>query len=348
MGTTVEKLNKVLKTKEAIRISINNKGGTLTESDTFSSYSTAIDNIQTGSGENPLQYIIDNQEGNGKPSCYYLFYYYKGTSLDSVLKSLDFSKVTSMSCMFSSCSSLTTIPLFDTSNVTDMNKMFYYCSKLTTIPLFDTSNVTDMQYTFYNCSKLTSIPQLDTSKVTYMDYMFSSCSSLTTIPQLDTSNVTTINSMFENCSNLTSIPQLNTSNVTNMQYTFHNCSKLTSIPQLDTSKVTYMDYMFGDCTSLEKIDITKLASGTSQTNNFAYSCKTLKTLIIRTMDTIPTLNSNAFTNCYHFYGTTNATYNPEGLKDGAIYVPDDKVEALKVATNWSVFADIIKPLSTLV
>ena len=74
----------------------------------------------------------------------------------------------------------------------------------------------------------------------------------------------------------------------------------------------------------------------------------LKILIIRTMDTIPILNSNAFNNCYHFYGTTNATFNPEGLKDGAIYVPDDKVEELKVATNWSVFADIIKPLSTLV
>lgn len=60
------------------------------------------------------------------------------------------------------------------------------------------------------------------------------------------------------------------------------------------------------------------------------------------------LDSNSFNNCYHFYGTTNADYNPEGLKDGAIYVPDDKVEELKVATNWSVFADIIKPLSTLV
>ena len=51
MGTTVEKLNKVLETKEAIRTSINSKGGTLTESDTFSSYATAIDNIQTGRNE---------------------------------------------------------------------------------------------------------------------------------------------------------------------------------------------------------------------------------------------------------------------------------------------------------
>ena len=66
------------------------------------------------------------------------------------------------------------------------------------------------------------------------------------------------------------------------------------------------------------------------------------------MGTIPTLKSNAFNKCYHFYGTTDATYNPNGLKDGRIYVPDDKVASLKTATNWSVFADIIKPLSEYV
>ena len=66
------------------------------------------------------------------------------------------------------------------------------------------------------------------------------------------------------------------------------------------------------------------------------------------MTNIPALNSNAFNNCYHFTGTTNATYNPQGLKDGRIYVPDDKVDALKTASGWSTYADIIVPLSTLV
>ena len=54
MGTTADKLNKVLQTKEAIRTAINNKGGTLTETDTFSSYATAIDNIQSGSANEPI------------------------------------------------------------------------------------------------------------------------------------------------------------------------------------------------------------------------------------------------------------------------------------------------------
>ena len=99
------------------------------------------------------------------------------------------------------------------------------------------------------------------------------------------------------------------------------------------------------CKVLEKIDITKFIDGNSE---FASRCYSLKTLIIRTMDTIPSLYNTAFQYCYHFYGTTDATYNPNGLKDGRIYVPDDKVEALKTATNWSVYADIIVPLSTLV
>ena len=47
MGTTVEKLNKVLETKESIRNAINNKGGTLTENNKFSDYVTAINNLSS-------------------------------------------------------------------------------------------------------------------------------------------------------------------------------------------------------------------------------------------------------------------------------------------------------------
>lgn len=72
---------------------------------------------------------------------------------------------------------------------------------------------------------------------------------------------------------------------------------------------------------------------TDNNAGFASNCYSLTKLIIRNMNKIPTLSSNAFNNCYHFKGTVNANYNPDGLKDGAIYVPDDKVEELKAATN---------------
>ena len=140
-----------------------------------------------------------------------------------------------------------------------------------------------------------------------------------------------------------------TENVTNMGYMFQACNNLITIPQLDTSNVYDMSGMFYFCRNLTTIDITHMnIISPSNTSQFAYNCYSLIKLIIRNMGTIPQLNTNSFNNCYHFTGTTDPTYNPNGLKDGRIYVPDDKVEALKTATNWSVYADIIVPLSTLV
>ena len=230
--------------------------------------------------------------------------------------------------------------------------LFSNCETLTDeqlnsiIKFDDTENVTNMVGMFSRCDNLTTIPLLDTSKVTDMGSMFSNCKKLTTIPLLDTSNVTNMGSMFYYCEKLPTIPLLNTSNVTDMSNMFDGCYELTTIPLLNVSKVGNMRYMFSHCEKLTKIDINKLVD--SRNDGFASNCYSLKTLIIRTMDTIPSLHSYAFINCYHFYGTVDATYNPDGLKDGRIYVPDDKVESLKTATNWSVFADIIVPLSTYV
>ena len=188
----------------------------------------------------------------------------------------------------------------------------------------DTENVTNMINMFYNCTNLETNPQLNTSKVSSMNGMFKYCRKLVTYMQLDTSSVTTMNEMFYQCERLTSV-------------------------KMDTRNVTSMKDMFNFCRNLVTIDITHMNfTSTSNSYNFAYYCSSLTKLIIRNMNTIPALNSNAFNNCYHFTGTTNETYNPQGLKDGRIYVPDDKVDALKTATNWSVYADIIVPLSTLV
>ena len=174
MGTTAQKLNKILETKEAIRTAINNKGGTLTTTDTFASYSSAIDSLP--SGGNTLKTLLDATK-----SCYYLFYEYQGTSANDL------------------------ISYSDTENVTSMESMFYQCSSLTSIPQLDTSKVTNMYGMFASCPSLTSIPQLDTSKVTNMTNMFAYCLELTSVPQLDTSKVTNMYGMFQNCSKLEEI-----------------------------------------------------------------------------------------------------------------------------------------------
>ena len=170
--------------------------------------------------------------------------------------------------------------------------------------------------------------------------------------RLDTSKVTNMEYMFDECKNLTTIPQLNTSNVTDMRCMFDGCKNLTTISQLDTSKATDMNYMFRNCSSLEKIDITKLADAPyafdRRENYYIFeNCHSLKTIIIRTMHKVPIINDVLFNGCYHFKGTQNTNYNPSGLKDGKIYVPDYMVEELKSASVWRSFADLIVPLSTL-
>lgn len=50
MGTTTDKLNKILESKAAIKAAITNKGVEVSDTDTFASYADKINNIQTGGG----------------------------------------------------------------------------------------------------------------------------------------------------------------------------------------------------------------------------------------------------------------------------------------------------------
>lgn len=57
MGTTVDKLNKLLETKQAIKTAIINKGVEVSESDTFRSYADKINNISSGGSGDVIQAI---------------------------------------------------------------------------------------------------------------------------------------------------------------------------------------------------------------------------------------------------------------------------------------------------
>ena len=165
----------------------------------------------------------------------------------------------------------------------------------------------------------------------------------------DTENVTNMVYMFGYCSELEIHPTINTINAENINYMFTQCTKLkTAI--LDTTNVIKMESCFSNCQLLEKVDLTSLDKITSTSNigNAFTWCYSLKKLIIRTMNTIPALSTSTFSRCYHLLGTVNSTYNPNGDKDGYIYVPDNMVNSLKSATNWSTYATQIKPLSELV
>lgn len=87
---------------------------------------------------------------------------------------------------------------------------------------------------------------------------------------------------------------------------------------------------FMNCRSLKE---AYFDSVTSIGANAFYLCQALRTLVIRTPSVCSL--SSALTNCGIEYGT------------GYVYVPDNLVEQYKSATNWSDYAEQIKPLSEL-
>ena len=130
---------------------------------------------------------------------------------------------------------------------------------------------------------------------------------------------------------------------------FQYCQYLTSASL--PSATTLADNVFNECTRLKNVDV---ASATSlKTNAFSTcselvrislpavasigemvfrSCRALTTVILGNTSQVATLsNTNAF------YMASNAI----------IYVPDALVDSYKSATNWSTYADRIKPISEL-
>ena len=153
------------------------------DNDPYNLYSTPIYGIFT---DNEYHVYTPAPEIYAPVNSSYLF-------RELVVQSIDFgngfntSNVTNMDCMFSGCSSLTSLDLshFNTSNVTDMLGMFSGCSSLTSLDLshFNTSNVTDMAAMFSGCTNLQSInlSSFNTSMVGTLASMFYGCENLVTL-----------------------------------------------------------------------------------------------------------------------------------------------------------------------
>lgn len=115
-------------------------------------YSPVKVNVPQTAESGTLKALLD-----AKQSSSYLFYDYRGVSIDGLISFNDTANVTNMSSMFNRCYNLKTIPELYTSNVTDMTQMFKDCSSLITIPALDASNVTKMTSIFQYCYRLSTI-----------------------------------------------------------------------------------------------------------------------------------------------------------------------------------------------
>ena len=145
---------------------------------------------------------------------------------------------------------------------------------------------------------------------------------------------------------------------------FARLSKVTSIdlPNVTSIPSNCVNY----CDKLAKINMPLVTSVPSQGIHSCYGlqyvsipsvtkinqrgfsyCTVLKAVVLGGTSVCTLANTNGFNACYHILGTVDSIDNPEGLKDGYIYVPDNLVEQYKVATNWSTYASQIKPISEL-
>lgn len=118
---------------------------------------------------------------------------------------------------------------------------------------------------------------------------------------------------------------------------FSQSTKLRSVKL--QSATTVRQALCTGCASLQTADFLVA----TKVEQYAFNnCYSLTALILRS-NSLCSLSA-AIKNAYHLAGTVDATYNPDGLADGYIYVPAALVDTYKAATNWSTFADQFRAL----
>jgi hypothetical protein len=217
------------------------------------------------------------------------------------------------------------------SNVTKVGSYaFYECKSLVSADIPSAQSIG--AYAFYFCSKL---PSINCPKVTSIGQQ---AFSNTKIKSADFPLVTSIGAnAFAANSELESVnfPLLSIINSSS----FSSCAKLTNVT-FPSATAIYNNAFSGDAklVSADFLLVTRIQTYVFQ------SCCSLTRVILRSLTMCVLNNTNAFNYCYHIHGTTDSTFNPNGLKDGYIYVPRDLVESYKSATNWSNFATQFRAL----
>lgn len=141
-------------------------------------------------------------------------------------------------------------------------------------------------------------------------------------------NVQTLGN-FAGCPNITSVTSTGATKIG--QNAFANCPTLSTVHA--PAVITVESYAFINSNALTTAD---LSAETIDVGAFQ-GCGSLITLILRS-NTVCSLAKNALLSNYHFTGEKHSIINPQGLKDGYIYVPAALVDSYKTAANWSTYA----------
>ena len=171
-----------------------------------------------------------------------------------------------------------------------------------------------------------TIIELNNNEIENINICFIECTSLTTI---DLPKCATINRhTFRGCTNLTTIDLPECTSIGSSA--FYSCKSLTTI---DLPKCTSIgSNAFQNCTNLTTVNLPEC---TSIGDSAFCRCTSLTTIILSNNQVVTLENIRAFNNSSISNGS------------GYIYVPDNLVDSYKSDTNWSNYANQIKPISEL-
>ena len=176
------------------------------------------------------------------------------------------------------------------------------------------------EYALYKCKNLSTVnfPAVTSIGI----HAFESCSSLMSVKFESATSIG--RNTFVECSSLTSFDFPSVTTVCSNAFSL--CSMITNVTLPKVTKIE--EYAFDRCYSLTTIDLPSITYIGAE----AFGSTELTTLIIRTEGTVCTLAG--------ILGESQIS-----LGNGSIYVLDDLVNSYKTATNWSAYANQIKPLS---
>ena len=241
---------------------------------------------------------------------------------------------------FQNCSSLETLVL--PSTVTDLNQYaFSGCSSLVNIEL-PSGLKTIGNYTFQNCSALASL-DFPTSLTGIGYSAFSGCTGLTSISL--GSGVSIGSNAFSGCTGITRASL--GSSVTIGTYAFYNCSSLASII-LPSDLKSIPDYCFQNCYDLSSITWPEALSSIG--NRAFEGCRFKgNNYTLQLPSTVISIGSQAFTYLPHLIIPSTSAVSIQSNSFGPtsytfLYVPKAMVEMYKVRTNWSNYAERIRPI----
>lgn len=222
---------------------------------------------------------------------------------------------------------------------------FAYCYDLTSISLPAVTTISNAA--FIGCTSLTGVNIPSATSIGASS--FNGCTSLTRVSLSKVAGNIGSNAFYR-CGNLVSIDIPLVTNIDGHS-AFNQCTSLTRISFPLVTSVLGAN-AFSQCTSLVDVSLPLVTSigvnafmscpftrldlpACKSIGNYALRQTNLSTLILRNTEQVATLGTRVFDNTPIASGT------------GYIYVPDELVDGYKSATNWSTYANQIKPLSEL-